>query len=299
MSTGNISSLLKIPAVILPLQRPRPKIFFMKKRILFPAILLIAGLTACKTNQAVAVAGDTALRNIDLNGKVYAAVFQQRAAEYSALCQQAYNMASWQIDAALKMPHQKPLAIISDIDETLLDNSPYAVEMAKKSQTYDQVTWLEWTTKAAAAPMFGSKAFYNGVAAKGIEIFYITNRSVKDKPGTIENLKKFGFPYADDVHVIVREVVSSKEQRRQKVAETHEIVLLLGDNLSDFSAAFDKKNETDRQQAVTDNAAVFGKRFIVLPNTGYGDWESALLDYNYKRTQAQKDSIYLSKAKGF
>jgi 5'-nucleotidase (lipoprotein e(P4) family) len=171
--------------------------------------------------------------------------------------------------------------------------------MAKKGQTYDQSTWLEWTSKATAAPMFGSQAFYKAAASKGIEIFYITNRSVKDKPGTIENLKKFGFPYADDAHVVVREIVSSKEQRRKKVADTHEIVLLLGDNLSDFSAAFDKKNEAERQQAVTDNAAAFGKKFIILPNTGYGDWESAIFDYNYKRTQAQKDSIYLSKVKGF
>ena len=171
--------------------------------------------------------------------------------------------------------------------------------MAKKGQTYEQETWLEWTSKAVAKPMFGSQAFYNDAAKKGIEIFYITNRSIKDKPGTIENLKKYNFPFADDRHVIVRETVSSKEQRRQKVAETHEIVLLLGDNLSDFSAAFDKKTEEQRQQGVADNASAFGKKFIILPNTGYGDWESAIFDYDYKHSQAQKDSIYLSKVIGY
>src|SRR5690606_37370829 len=117
-----------------------------------------------------------------------------------------------------------------------LDNSPYAVEMAKKGQTYDQSSWLQWCNMAAAGPVFGSQAFYREAASKGVEIFYITNRSVKDKPGTIANLKKLAFPFADDQHVIARETVSSKEPRRQKIAETHEIVLLLGDNLSDFSA---------------------------------------------------------------
>jgi 5'-nucleotidase (lipoprotein e(P4) family) len=275
--------------------------FAIKKmnRFRIIAAALLVCFVGCKTPQPATDIKVSPIANIEGNGKVYAAVFQQRAAEYSALCQQAYNLASWQIDAALKMPHDKPLAIITDIDETLLDNSPYAVEMAKKGQTYDQSTWLEWTTKATAKPMFGSQAFYNDAAKKGVEIFYITNRSVKDKPGTIENLKKFGFPYADDMHVIVREIVSSKEQRRQKIARTHEIVLLLGDNLSDFSAVFDKKTEQQRQQGVADNATAFGKKFIILPNSGYGDWESAIFDYDYKRTPAQKDSIYLSKVTGY
>jgi 5'-nucleotidase (lipoprotein e(P4) family) len=260
------------------------------------AILLLAG---CKTNQQAGNNAVTALRNIDVNGKIYSAVFQQRAAEYKALCLQAFNIAAWQLDAALKEPHAKPLAIVSDIDETFLDNSPYAVTMAKKGQVYDETTWAEWTSKGNAQPLTGSETFYKSAAAKGIEIFYITNRSTKDKAGTVANLAKYGFPFADDKHVIVRENSSSKEARRQKVSQTHEIVLLLGDNLSDFSAAFDKKTEAERQQNVSNNAAEFGKRFIVLPNTGYGDWESALFDYNYKRTPAQKDSIYLSKVKGF
>lgn len=261
------------------------------------AVVLLLGALSCKTPQpAVSQAN---IGNIELNGKLYAALFQQRAAEYSALCQQAYNIAQMQIDVALKQSHTKPLAIVTDIDETLLDNSPYAVAMAQKGQSYEQSSWLDWTSRADAQPMFGSQKFYNEAATKGIEIFYITNRSVKDKPGTVANLKKFGFPYADDAHVIVRETISSKEPRRQKVAETHDIVLLLGDNLSDFSAAFDKKDETGRQQGVTENAALFGKKFIILPNSGYGDWESAIFDYDYKKTQRQKDSIYLSKLKAY
>jgi 5'-nucleotidase (lipoprotein e(P4) family) len=237
--------------------------------------------------------------NIAIAGKIYSAVFQQRAAEYKALCQQAFNVASYQLDISLKQPHTKPLAIVTDIDETFLDNSPYAVAMAKKGEVYSDETWLGWTSKASAEPLMGSQAFFNEAASKGIEVFYISNRNLKDKPGTLANLQRLGYPFADDNHIILRENVSSKEERRRKVSERFEIVMLLGDNLSDFSVAFDKKSEAERLQGVKDNASIFGKKFIVLPNTGYGDWESALFNYSYKWTPAQKDSIYLGSVKGF
>lgn len=269
----------------------------MKKSILlFAAAIALAG---CKTVVAPTIDAAPRLKNIDINGKVYAAAFQQRAAEYKALCIQAFNVATYRLDNALKQPHQKPLAIITDIDETFLDNSPYAVEMARRGQTYDQATWLEWTSKGAAEPLAGSLSFFNYAASKGVEVFYITNRNLKDKPGTLANLKKFDFPFADESHVIVRESVSSKEQRRREIAKRFDVILFLGDNLSDFSAAFDKKPEAERTQNVLNNAAEFGTRFIVLPNTGYGDWESAMFDYDLKKSERQKDSIYLSKVKGF
>jgi len=99
---------------------------------LLVAFCAIGAFVSCKTTietsqpptvPAIPVATPT-LHNIDLNGKVYAAVFQQRAAEYKALCIQAFNVATYQLDNILKQPHKKPIAIVSDIDETFMDNSP-------------------------------------------------------------------------------------------------------------------------------------------------------------------------------
>jgi predicted secreted acid phosphatase len=73
----------------------------------------------------------------------------------------------------------------------------------------------------------------------------------------------------------------------------------MGDNLADFSAAFDIKDEAGRLSATMGNAAQFGRKFIVLPNPVYGDWEAAILSGNYNRTDAQRDSIYLNKSKGY
>lgn len=270
----------------------------MKKTIL--TIGLVSTLLVnCSTNKINQVPAAPHFSNVELNGKLYAAIFQQSTAEYQALCFQAFNIATLQLDLLLKEKHAKPLAIVTDIDETFLDNSPYAVQMAREGKVFDEATWNTWTSKGDAIPLAGSLDFFNYAASKGVEIFYITNRSQNDKQGTLENLKKLNFPFANESHLIVRDTESSKEKRRQKVSETHEIVMLLGDNLSDFSNAFDKKTISERLDNVHKNASLFGKKFIVLPNSGYGDWESAIFDYKRDWTTKQKDSIYNSKLKGF
>ncbi len=270
----------------------------MLKRTFLLAALI--SLTACKTISTGHTNTNTqSLNNIEVNGKLYAAVFQQNAAEYQALAAQAFNVATFRLDEILQQKHNKPLAIVTDVDETFLDNSPYAVEMARKGKVFDENTWNEWTSKGEAKPLLGSIEFFNYAAEKGVEIYYITNRNENNKAGTISNLKRYNYPFADEAHVIVRSTESSKETRRQKLSETHEIVLLLGDNLSDFSTAFDKKTQAERLQNVKANQDLFGKKFIVLPNTGYGDWESALFQYNNKLSTEEKNKIYNNSVKGF
>jgi predicted secreted acid phosphatase len=47
-------------------------------------------------------------------------------------------------------------------------------------------------------------------------------------------------PITDNAHLFLRQTTSSKEERRQNIAATNSIVMLLGDNLGDFSYLFDK-----------------------------------------------------------
>jgi len=37
----------------------------------------------------------------------------------------------------------------------------------------------------------------------------------------------------------------------------------------------------------------FGSRFIVLPNSGYGNWESAMPGYKSGMTPEEKDAIFM------
>lgn len=265
------------------------------KKITFICIAAIA-VASCR-NSKPSVQEDQLVPD----GKLFTSLFEQRAAEYKALCFQAYNIATFRLDQALQAHSDKPLAVVTDLDETAFDNSPYSVHQALQDKDYDLTSWQEWTAKGEADSLAGAVSFFKYAADRKVEVFYITNRYDKEREGTLKNLKKFGFPFADEQHLITRQPdsSSSKETRRQSVSATHEIALLLGDNLTDFSMLFDNKPaEAVRTQTVQNNANLFGKKFIILPNANYGDWESAV--YQYKTlTLQQKDSVIKGVLKGY
>lgn len=264
----------------------------MKKYILTLSVFVLG----CATRT---VPVNQSAQNITANGKLFASLYQQRAAEYRALCYQAFNLARLRIDQALTATHEKPLAIVTDIDETVLDNSPYDVKQSMVGKDYEQKSWEDWTSRAAADTLAGAVSFLTYASSKGIKIFYLTNRAETERKGTLVNLVRFNFPDAVDANLILKAAVSSKEDRRRKIAETHEIVMLMGDNLADFSALFDKKPGDERLRNVTSLQEEFGKKFIVLPNPVYGDWETSLYQYNYNLTPARKDSIIKQTLKSY
>jgi 5'-nucleotidase (lipoprotein e(P4) family) len=254
-------------------------------------------LFACTTPKKATVAAPAS--NLVIDGKLWSSAFQQRAAEYKALCLQAYNIARLRVDEMASGQPAKPWAIVTDIDETFLDNSPYAVHQALAGKDYEAQTWAEWTRKGNADTIPGALGFFRYAQSKNIEIYYITNRDENDRAGTLANLRHFNFPFADNEHLLVRETTSGKEPRRRKVAASHEIMLLLGDNLSDFSDLFDKKTEAERDRHVRELAAEFGRRFIVLPNSNYGGWEDAIYENRRDWTPMQKDSLIKTKLKRY
>lgn len=257
------------------------------KRIYY-LLFFVAGLTACTPQKKLTATPQT---DINTSGKLFAVLYQQRAAEYHALCLQAYNIARQRVDESLLSgSHARPKAIITDIDETILDNSPDEVHRDLLGKPFDAADWNKWTAMAAADTVPGALHFLLYAASKHIEIYYITNRDEKDRAGTLQNLQRFYFPDADNAHLLIRHTTSGKEDRRQQVMADHDVILLMGDNLSDFSSLFDRKSIEERLLATQQQSGQFGNRFIVLPNPVYGDWENALYNYNYQLTSAQKDS---------
>lgn len=234
-----------------------------------------------------------------IDGKIFATAYQQRAAEYRALCYQAFNLAKKQVEESNKQRSPKPKAIMTDIDETILNNSPYEVHQLLQGKDYDAASWKEWTAKGIADTLPGALHFLQYAAATGIEIFYVTNRDEDEREGTLKNLQKFNFPNADNAHLLLKGKTSSKEDRKKSIEETHSIILLMGDNMNDFSFLFEKKTTDERNKVADSFASSFGSRFIVLPNPVYGDWESALYNYNYKLSGAQKDSVIRASLSGY
>ncbi|MGH7785096.1 MAG: HAD family acid phosphatase, partial [Candidatus Binatia bacterium] len=106
-----------------------------------------------------------------------------------------------------------------------------------------------------------------------------SNRDEVQKQATIDNLKNAGFANVSAENVLLRTNDSSKEPRRQAIEAKYRIVLFMGDNLDDHSGVFEKRSVADRFAEVEKARALFGKRYILLPNAIYGTWENAIYDY--------------------
>jgi 5'-nucleotidase (lipoprotein e(P4) family) len=229
---------------------------------------------------------------------IMSVLYFQKAAENRALFYQAFNTAKLMLDNDLKVKAKGKKAIVLDIDETVLDNSPYEAQSVLGKFGYPE-KWEEWCNLSKAEALPGVLDFLKYAAEKGYDIFYITNRKEKLKDATLKNLVEKAFPMADEAHVLFRTEENSKDGRRQQVMKTHQIVLLIGDNLADFTSEFDKTSGPEQRAAITDSLkAEFGKRFIILPNAMYGDWEMALYP-DPKAESHIKDSIRRANLKGF
>ncbi len=232
------------------------------------------------------------LKQAESNTKALSVLWQQHAAEYRALCYQAFNIAALRLQESLKAnTGKKKPAIITDLDETILDNSYSEAQLIKEGNEYKPETWKRWTDKSAATGVPGAVDFLRFAKQKGVSVFYISNRDINDVTSTLRNLQKLNLPDADTAHMLFKSSgsSSSKEARRQLVMNRYNVIMLLGDNLGDFTELFDRKNIADRKTETDKVKNEWGKKFIVLPNATYGEWENALYDYE-RLSPAQKDS---------
>jgi 5'-nucleotidase (lipoprotein e(P4) family) len=237
----------------------------------------------------------------NLNRLLVAVSWYQHAAEMEAIYYQGFNIAKMRLDEAIKeKSSSKPLAVVVDIDETMLNNSPF--ETSLLNQTYKLSDWYKWTSQASAKALPGALEFAKYAQSQNVEIYYVTNRDDNERVVTLKNLEDVGFPFADEKHLMTKSDLSestgntsTKEGRRNKVAENYEITLLIGDNLNDFSQIFEDRSKNDGKEAVEKNKEQFGKKFIILPNPMYGAWEKPLYDYKDNLNDSQKTILLKSK----
>jgi len=215
----------------------------------------------------------------DLNEQtVMALAWFQTSAEYRELCYQAFNLAGMDVDKALSAlkAGDRPLAVIADLDETLIDNSAYDAGLIGRNASYSGKTWTQWELAAQARAVPGAADFLNAAAKKGVAIFYVTNRDQAGLTGTLKNLGDLGFPFADADHVMVAAGTSDKQPRFDQIAQNFNVILYMGDNESDLPIGGYGKSLAERNALVDQNKDKFGVDFIVLPNPVYGDWEPAI-----------------------
>jgi 5'-nucleotidase (lipoprotein e(P4) family) len=251
----------------------------------FSVAILILLLTSCKVRDQK----DIEVKE-NQDGLLFSVLWFQKSAEMQALYYQGYNIAkSSLLEKCKSLKRKMPLAVIMDIDETILDNSPSEACQVLNNVPFSSPMWKTWVKMASAKPLPGALEFTRFADSLGVEVFYVTNRELPDEYApTLLNLRNAGFPFADSLHLVLKKDVSSKDERRKSIAEKYEIVLLIGDNLADLDSSFDNRDQDLGFTAVVKSKNQFGKKFIVLPNPMYGPWVSAAVKGSEGKTMKDK-----------
>ena len=215
------------------------------------------------------------------NNLMMAMAWKQTAAEFRALYHQGFNIARMRVEIALsqKQDDSLPLAIISDVDETLLLANDYWGYLITQGQDFfDDASWDRWIEENRAVASPGALEFLNFCVSNSVEIFYVTNRDQGETTVqlAIENLNAVGFPLVDTAHLRVLRESSNKELVQQRIREDYEVVALLGDNLNDFARRYYSTDIDQRMSLMEQDKDRYGRDYIIFPNPTDGHWIRAI-----------------------
>lgn len=245
----------------------------------------------------------------------------QTSGEYRALCLQTYNLAAHKLevlrtfisrdaDGDAHIPGStKPLAIIMDLDETVIDNSGFQVFLIKAKTDYKQHLWDKWLVyqsinRGAQKAVPGSVEFIRKAEGLGITPIFISNRDQSGYDETVKVLIGLGVNVANieerlflrrdnekemgrklalemglDLHSskarALIEGEGGKEPRRRQVYKDYHVIAFFGDVLGDFEAItfIDKNNiPKERVQMAERERQRWGTDWFILPNPLYGSW---------------------------
>jgi acid phosphatase len=305
----------------------------MRARLLALSLLPLA-LAACKpttpvvpepalpaTSTASPAAAATAPATAP-DDNLNAVLWVQRSAEYRALAMQSYRAAADHLDAALAETHWDalvpeerdnaeataglPPAVILDVDETVLDNSPYQARLVRDGLEYDEVTWAAWVAEKKARAVPGVVEFAKAAQAKGVTLLYLSNRAEHLQDATLANLRAEGLPVKDDsVFLGLGIFVEGCEQngseklcRRRLAGRQYRVLMQFGDQLGDFAEIVANTPQA-RAELLEAHRDWFGERWWMLPNPTYGSWEPAVFNNAWDqpreaRRQAKREALEFS-----
>lgn len=259
----------------------------------------------------------------DPSDNLNAVLWIQRSEEYKANSLSLFRAAADHLDAALAeknwdalVPEEReligdatalPPAVIMDIDETVLDNSPYQARLVQNGLAYDEVTWAQWVAEKKAKPVPGVLEFAKAAEAKGVTIIYLSNRAQHLQDATIENLRAEGLPVKDEsVFLGLGTFVENCEQhgtektcRRRLAGRDYRVLMQFGDQLGDFVDIV--ANTPDARGALLEQYGDwFGERWWMLANPSYGGWEPAQFNNDWAqpedaRRAAKRQALHLAK----
>jgi acid phosphatase len=224
-----------------------------------------------------------------------AALWTQTSAEYAANTLQAYNLAAANLDMALSDPRWTaaleqqgkdfaglPAAVILDLDQTVLDTSSYNAGIVLQHESHARENFNSWCRQDTAPAIPGVKDFIEHAIASGVAVFYISARRESIRDCTTRNLLSLGLPLPSQDRLLLKDgtAATGKTQHRANVAAQYRILLLVGDNLDDFTAG-SRKDPATRRALASRYATRWGREWIILPNPMYGTWDTSLYEFDY------------------
>ena len=250
-------------------------------------------LSACDTDNDAAPSVDGGM------------LWVKHAAEFKAVSEQVYADARRDLPLLLEdetfsaLPEvdgdpSKPPAIILDMDETVVSNWDFQINYLP----YTSYKHYMWNRDNDAIPVPGSVEFIEEAQAAGVEVFFVTNRpceEIEGEPGTCpqkevsyNDLLQAGFKTdLDHVQLAWERPHWGKEKlsRRLDIAETHRVIMVFGDDLSDFVVCARETpvapcdtaaSKSSRDAAVSERLDYWGHGWYILPNPMHGSWTSFL-----------------------
>ena len=224
---------------------------------------------------------------------ILSVLYVQTSTEFAANNIQTFNNASKALDMALKDKTwtaaleqkdnfiSKDPAIIVDVDETVLDNSSFQSRTILSGLSYPN-GWAKWVNESKATAVEGVYEFLHYANESEVKIFYVTNRLESFREPTIRNLKSLGLPFDDNLNSLIMredEDVRDKTKRRKNIAENYRILLLLGDQLTDFISTKEAYVfHSDRKKLANKYSDMWGSKWFMITNPTYGRWELSIYD---------------------
>jgi 5'-nucleotidase (lipoprotein e(P4) family) len=231
------------------------------------------------------------------NPLLYALAWKQTSAEYRALYHQGFNIARMHVQNALtqQQPGDKPLAVITDVDDTVLHVLSYWGHLVNSNKDFfEDPLWDQWIAEDLVTAAPGALEFLQFCEANNVEVFYVTSRDQGEPTLSIalSNLRSVGAPYVDEAHVTALRESSNKEIRQAEIMQSHEVVVMLGDNLNDFRRKFYVRGDIDgRIAAMEEDKHLFGMQYVMFPNPTDGHWLAAIFGESEPPASAENREI--------
>jgi predicted secreted acid phosphatase len=145
--------------------------------------------------------------------------------------------------ACQKHTGEKYLSIVSDIDETVLDNSSYFKE--HKDGGWNE--WRGWVVEARAPLLKPTADLLSWARKNGFAIFFITGRPENERKETVANLLRAGLAY-DGLFMRPEGDKGSpsdmKTKYRKQIADMgFKTIVNLGDQYSDLTGGYSEDCE--------------------------------------------------------